>query len=127
VQQTQQNYNLMCGLVLTGWVVMAATGTVHAGIAVRNAPELLLHDGARGDCDPGLAGPDYVPGVDVNGNPVRPADLARREIPVPDTVLVPLAKRGRHGRSGEGPVVALDGRSLDPILNPLPACPAKAR
>lgn len=106
---------------------MAVASTAHAEIAARNAPEPLLHDGGRGNCDPGLAGPDYVPGVDVNGNPVRPADLARRENPVPDSVLVPLAKRGRHGRSGEGPVVALDGRSLDPILNPLPACPVKAR
>ncbi|MES2254790.1 MAG: hypothetical protein V4559_07080 [Pseudomonadota bacterium] len=127
MQQTQQNYNLVCGLVLAGWAVAAVAGAAHAGIAVRNAPEPLLHDGVRGDCDPVLAGPDYVPGVDVNGNPVRPADLARATNPVPDQILVPLAKRGRHGRSGEGPVVAIDGRSLDPILNPLPACPVKGR
>ena len=76
---------------------------------------------------PALAGPDYVPGVDVAGNPVTPSDLARSKNPVPDQVFVPLAKKERHGRSGEGPVAVLDGRALDPILNPPPACPVKTR
>lgn len=108
-------------------ILMAATVTAQGGIAVRNAPEPLLQDGARGACDPGLAGPDYIPGVDVGGNPVAPADLAQGKNPVPDEILVPLAKGGRHGRSADSPVVALDGRALDPILNPAPACPAKTR
>ncbi|MEP6831653.1 MAG: hypothetical protein ABI963_15025 [Rhizomicrobium sp.] len=127
MQQAQQNYNLVRTLALAGWAVVTMVGVAHAGIAVRGTPEPLLHDGAKGACDPGRAGPDYVPGVDVNGNPVVPADLVGRKNSVPDTVLVPLAKRGRHGRSEDGPVVALDGRTLDPILNPPPACPAKAR
>jgi len=127
VQQAQQNYKPACGLALAGWVVLAMAGPAEAEIATRNAPEPLLHDGVQGPCDPRLAGPEYVPGADVNGNPVTPADLARGAIPVPDEVLVPLNKRGRHGRSAEGPMVAIDGRSLDPILNPPPACSVKGR
>lgn len=124
MQQAQQNYKIVHTLVLA---ILAIPVTAHAGIASRGTPEPLLHDGTQGPCDPGLAGPDYVPGVDVNGNPVPPADLAGRRNPVPDAVLVPLAKQGRHGRSGEAPVVAIDGRTLDPILNPPPGCPARPR
>ena len=119
MQQTQQNYKIAHALA---WVILAMPVAAHAGIASRGAPEPLLHDGAAGPCDPRLASPDYVPGVDVNGNPVPPADLAGRRNPVPDGVLVPLAKQGRHGRLGEAPVVAIDGRTLDPILNPPSGC-----
>jgi hypothetical protein len=124
VQQVQQNYNLARGLALPGLMVLVMAGAAEAGIATRKP---LLHDGMQGPCDPRLAGPEYAPGTDVNGNPVAPAGLARGAVPVPDEVLVPLNKRGRHGRSAEGPMVAIDGRSLDPILNPLPACPVKGR
>ena len=124
MQQAQQNYKI--ALVLA-WAVLVAPGAVHAGIAARGAPQPLLHDGASGPCDPGLAGPDYVPGADVSDNPVPPADLAGRRNPVPDGVLVPFAKHGRHGRAEEGPVVAIDGRALEPILNPPPGCPARRR
>jgi len=124
VQQAQQNYKIACTLA---WAILAAHGAAYAGIAVRNEPQPLLHDGTAGPCDPGLAGPDYVPGVDVNGNPVAPADLAGRRNPFPDGVLVPLAKRGRHGRPQEGPLVAVDGRALAPILNPPPGCPPARR
>ena len=124
MQQAQQNYKAACGLILA---ILVAAGQAHAQIAARGAPEPLLHDGPAGPCDPGLAGPDYVPGVDVNGNPVPPADLAGRRNPVPDGVLVPLTKRGRHGRADQGPVVALDGRALEPILNPPPGCPPARR
>ncbi len=125
MQQAQQSYNFVPGLALM--LLLVGAGTAQAGIAVRDAPEPLLQDGTSGACDPGLAGPDYVPGVDVTGNPVVTADLARGKNPVPDEIFVPLARKGHHGRSGEGPVAALDGRGLESILNPAPACPAKAR
>ena len=124
VQQTQRNYKIAVGLILA---VLLAPSISLAGIAVRGAPQPLLHDGTSGPCDPGLMGPDYVPGVDVNGNPVRPADLAGRRNPVPDSVLMPLKKQDRHGQVEEGPVVALDGRALEPILNPPPGCPPARR
>jgi hypothetical protein len=119
VQQTQQNYKTLCALL---WALLVVSGAAQGGIKAHRAPEPLLHDGAAGPCDPRLAGPDYVPGVDVTGNPVAPADLDGRKNPVPDSVLVPLAKGSRTGRSGESPVVAIDGRMLDPILNPPPGC-----
>ncbi|MBS0280192.1 MAG: hypothetical protein JSR25_03455 [Proteobacteria bacterium] len=119
MQQSQQNYKFIYALVLA---TFTAPGLAWAGIAVHGTSDALLHDGARGPCDPHLASPDYVPGVDVNGNPVVPADLAGRRNPVPDGVLVPLAKQGRHGQQKDGPVVAIDGRALDPILNPPPGC-----
>jgi len=119
VQRSQQNYKIACALV---WTILVLPGVSQAGITARGAPEPLLQDGIAGPCDPGLAGPDYVSGVDMTGNPVAPADLAGRRNPVPDEVLVPLKKRGRHGRKEDGPVVAFDGRALEPILNPPPGC-----
>lgn len=124
MQQAQQNYKIACALV---GAMLILPGATRAGIAVRGAPEPLLHDGKQGPCDPRLAGPDYVSGVDVNGNPVAPADLAGRKNPVPDGVLVPLQKHGRPGQQGDGPVIAIDGRTLDPILNPPPGCPPARR
>ena len=119
MQQAQQNYKIACALA---WAILVLSGTSQAGIAARKAPQPLLHDGTAGPCDPHLVGPDYVPGADVNGNPVAPADLAGRKNPVPDEVLMPMAKHGRSGRQGDSPVVAIDGRTLEPILNPPPGC-----
>ena len=128
VQQTQQYYKMTWAFACAGLAVAIVTaGSAWAGITARGAPQPILGGSATGPCDPRLDGPDYVPGVDVNGNPVAPADLATARNPVPDGVLVPLKQRGRHARSGESPVVALDGRTLDPVLNPLPACPVKKR
>jgi hypothetical protein len=123
VQQAQQNYKKLLAAIVTGLVTVAAMGSsADAGIAVREAPEPLLHDDAKGPCDPQLQGPDFVPGVDVNGDPVRSADLARAASPVPAEILVPLRSRARSAHSGGTPVVALDGKALDPVLNPAPAC-----
>jgi hypothetical protein len=119
VQQAQQNYKIACALA---WAILVLPGTAQAGIAARKTPQPLLRDGVTGPCDPQRAEPDYVAGADVNGNPVAPADLAGRRNLVPNGVLVPLAKQGRPGRQGDSPVVAIDGRTLDPILNPPPGC-----
>jgi hypothetical protein len=121
VQQTQQNYKIKAIAALTVWIVLAGA-PAFAGIAVHDAPEPLLHDGIKGPCDPQASRPDFVSGVDVNGNPVAPADLARAKTPVPDEVLVPLRNQGHS--SGGNPVIALSGKTLDPILNPAPACPS---
>lgn len=124
MQQTQQNYKLVPAAVFVGVLTWMAVSSVHAGIAVHNAPAPLLHDdGAKGRCDPRLSGPAFVPGTDVDGKPVPPADLAGARIPVPAEILVPLRSGKRNARPGETPVIALDGKSLDPILNPAPACP----
>jgi len=72
-------------------------------------------------------GADYVPGVDAEGRPVARADIGAAPVPVPDTVYVPLRGSGRgRGAAGRGrgepPYAAIDGKRLDPLLNP-PACP----
>jgi hypothetical protein len=67
--------------------------------------------------------------VDVNGRPVAPADEQARPVPVPDEIAVPLhsgQRAGRRGRSaseqsGGQPYVSLDGRRLEPLLNPRPS------
>ncbi len=125
MQQTQQNYKIRAIVALAGLMVLVGS-SAFAGIAVRGAPEPLLHDGVKGPCDPQTSRPDFVSGVDVNGNPVAPADLARAKTPVPDEILVPLRNQGRGHSSGGNPVMAMNGKTLDPILNSAPACPSGA-
>jgi hypothetical protein len=129
VQQTQQNYKKTAATAFVGLLAWMAISPVHAGIAVRDAPDLLLHDGgAKTRCDPRLSEPGFVPGTDVDGRPVPPADLAGARTPIPAEILVPLRNgKQRNARPGETPVIALDGKALEPILNPAPACPPGPR
>ena len=108
-------------------VAMAAATSSFAAITRSHVPDPLLDGAARGPCDPRLDGPDYVPDVDVTGNPVIQADVPAARRPVPAEVLVPLGQRGHGSRSGQGPIASLDGKTLDPLLNPRPACPPRAR
>ena len=126
VQQAQQYCRFLAITILIVLLALTAAGTAtSAGIAGRGPSDLLRE--TRGPCDPRLDRPEYVGGADAAGNPVAPADLASARQPVPDEILVPLASRGHAGRPGEGPMVGLDGKALEPILNPSPACPPKAR
>jgi hypothetical protein len=99
-------------------------------------PDPLLDSGPTAPC---AAGVDFAGGVDANGRPVAPADVAAGRVPLPDTVAIPLggnraqAARGNSG-SGRRPGpfgsdnasnrdsiwVGLDGRKLEPLLNPPP-------
>ncbi len=127
MQQAQQNYrNAATGLLLPLIILVGITTAPSAQIADRNAPDPLLRE-TRGPCDPALNRPDYRPGVDVTGNPVTPADLPTAKTPVPDGILIPLGRNGSPALGGGGPIASLDGKALDPILNPRPACPSKAR
>ncbi len=125
MQQAQQYCRLLAMTILI--VLLALTiGTARsAGITGRGASDPLRE--VKGPCDSRLDQPDYIGGTDVSGNPVAPADLAVAGQPVPDEILMPLGQRARAGRSGEGPIVGLDGKALEPILNPSPACPPKGR
>ena len=101
----------------------AAAGTM------AKQPDPLLDGGPTSPC---MAGPDYEAGVDVNGHPVVRADEQASRVPVPDEIAVPLHSgqaqargRGRPNAAspaqvGNSPYVALDGRRLDPLLNPKP-------
>jgi hypothetical protein len=77
--------------------------------------------------DPCLDRPDYVPGVDAAGQPVARADIGAEHTSIPDQVLVPLPTQGGRGRAGQassnGPYAVIDGKRLEPLLNPAP-CPA---
>ena len=99
-------------------------------------PDPLLDSGPTVAC---AAGVDYAPGIDVNGQPVVPADVAARRVPIPDSIAIPLTRQrvqaaGPTKNSGRGQAagtpdnasnrdstyVALDGRKLEPLLNPPP-------
>lgn len=88
----------------------------------------ILDDGGPSPCQ---AGADYAAGQDVAGAAVAPADMTGAGAPVPDEVAVPLNQRAQGRRPGpdggssrtvgqDSPYVSLDGKKLDPLLNPAP-------
>ena len=74
----------------------------------------LLDGGPTTAC---AAGTDYSGGADVKGTPVVTADVAAQKVPVPGQVLVPL--KG-NGNGKDSAYAALDGKKLDPLINPPP-------
>jgi hypothetical protein len=122
MQQTQHYFKVVLLAVL-----LAAPGW--AGTIARPTPRDPLLDG--GDTTACAAGVDYAAGADATGKAVVPADVGAQAVPVPDSIAVPLnsgqgrqqAGRGRSNPStlgSEGAYVTLDGRKLDPLLNPKP-------
>jgi hypothetical protein len=78
----------------------------------------LLDGGTTTPC---AASVDYSGGADVNGNPVVPADVGSPHVPVPGTVMVPLPGNAQgKGAGRNGAYVGLDGKKLDPLVNPKP-------
>lgn len=58
--------------------LLAAMASFGFGKIARPTPyDPVLTGAPPGPCDPDLAGADVVDGVDVQGNPVAPADLPR--------------------------------------------------
>ena len=106
-------------------LLLAALPAVAGTMAKTSKPDPLLDGGPTTPC---AAGVDYAGGTDVNGKPVVPADVASRPVPVPDGIMVPVGGTGqtRGGRgnanpaTGNGAFVGLDGKKLDPLLNPKP-------
>jgi hypothetical protein len=82
-------------------------------------------------CAAALDGPDYVPGLDANGQAVPRADIGAERVPIPGDLLVPLPNRrafppgrGGRGRGGEEPTyLTLDGRRVERLVNPEQGCP----
>jgi hypothetical protein len=53
-------------------------------------------------CDPNLAGPDYVGGVDVEGHRITPADIGGGPgVDLSHISATPILAPGRHGRHME--------------------------
>jgi hypothetical protein len=104
-------------------LLLLATAPAHAGtMAKPHQPDPLLDGGPTSAC---AASPDYAAGTDVNGHPVPPADLGDTHVPVPDSIAVPLARGGSGGRlrpapTGDSAYIVLDGKRLDPLVNPKP-------
>jgi hypothetical protein len=119
------------------WPVLAGS------IVQPSKPDPLLDAGPPAPC---AAGVDYAAGIDANGNSLAPADVAAGPVPLPDTIAIPIARNGvrtgqtsdqgrgrrQQGNPTNNPIspdnasnrdsayVALDGRKLEPLLNPPP-------
>lgn len=108
---------VLIGLAAAGLFLTPA----RAGRMVHDSrPDPLLNGG---DSTPCTQSPEYLAGQDATGKAVVPADVGAGPVPVPEAVMVPVP--GRHRAAGPGgvpgaPYVALDGRKLDPLLNPPP-------
>jgi hypothetical protein len=106
-------------------LIFAGKPAFSAGIAEAGKPDPILGDpiqygAAKGACDPALAGADVTPGVDVDGHAVAGADLPAPPVHVDGQIAVPL--KPARGRGGNSSYVTVDGKKLDPLLNPQPAC-----
>ena len=120
MQQTQFYFVRWVPLLL----LMLVAGPVCAATMAKPAkPDPLLDGGPTAPC---AAETDYAAGSDVNGHPVPPADIGAPKVPMPDAISVPLhaGRQGHHGGrpqvQGEVPYVTLDGRRLEPMINPRP-------
>ncbi len=120
MRRAQENYHIaaLAALVLVA-LIFAGKTAFSAGMADRGKPDPILNPQADGPCDPVLASPDLTPGTDVDGHQVASADLAAQPA-FNGQVLVPL--KPRPGYAGNSAYVVVDGRKLDPLLNPQPAC-----
>ena len=122
-------------LLLAASAAWAGAGS--GSITQPSKPDPLL-DG--GPTDPCAARVDYADGVDANGKAVVPADVEARPVPLPDSIAVPIGNnrarnQGRNpGRNnartanpvtlgGDSTYIAIDGRKLEPLVNPPPCAP----
>ena len=117
MQHTQGNYrSAALGALLVVMLLFAGKSAFSAGIANRGKPDPILTGTADGPCDPRLAQPDLIPGTDVEGHRVAPADIPNGPIPFQGQLPVPL-------KQGHAPAyVAVDGKTPDSLLNPNSAC-----
>ena len=121
MHNTKDNYHLvLIGTLLLVGAVLHAKPAFPAGIADRNRPDPILDPPVDGPCDPALDQPDFTPQTDVEGHQVASADLEHGPVPLQGQIMVPL--RPVPGRGGNSAYVAVDGKKLDPLLNPKPPC-----
>jgi hypothetical protein len=116
VQYKQLNYRALVWIGLFVIALGLVTRTAFSqGITDRNKPDPILDGTVDGPCDPALNEPELRPGTDVEGNKVAPADLEAGPVPVPGQMMIPL-------KGNSGGYVMADGKKLDTLLNPKPAC-----
>jgi hypothetical protein len=126
MQQTQFNFVQVGTLLL----LLAAAPAWAATMAGPAKPDPLLDGGPTAPC---AQQAEYAAGSDANGHLVPPADIGAGPVPMPDTIAVPLhagrqpQRRGRQAGpavAGDSTYVSLDGRRLEPLVNP-PPCLAR--
>jgi hypothetical protein len=84
-------------LVSLALVALSAAGT-QPGATIDSA----VISGKTGTCDPNLAGPNYVGGVDVSGRRITPADIGGAPgVDLSHISATPILAPGRHGRHME--------------------------
>lgn len=117
--QHAQFYFIRLGTVL---LLLAGLPAHAATMAHPSKPDPLLDGGPTYPC---AESPDYAGGTDVHGRPVAAADEGAQPVPLPDAIAVPLhAQAARHGSrrpspvTGDSPYVSIDGKRLDPLINP---------
>jgi hypothetical protein len=128
--------------VLVKFHIAVVVSVLSAGIAAVSAQPAVSDPVLQGPAPPfacaeALDGPDYVPGLDANGQAVPRADIGAGRVPVPGELLLPLPNRpafgrgarGGRGRSGgdEPAYLVLDGQRVERLVNPGPACPPGQR
>ena len=144
MQHKQFNFVRMGTKIAVLIFALVMPGPVLAGpITQPSKPDLLLDP-----TNPCAAGVDYADGVDANGQAVVPADVAARRVPLPDSLAVPLGharapnqgpgqRRNQAGNlvrqgpapsnpvtlGGDSTYIVLDGRKLEPLVNPAPCAP----
>jgi hypothetical protein len=133
-----KQFNFVCQGICRGTKIAAVALPLlvvlpaFAGSIVQpSRPDPLLDSGPTPPC---AAGADFAPAIDANGHPVVPADVAGGRVPLPDTVAIPIGRgspgparsfgQGRrapdNASNRDSTWVALDGRKLEPLLNPPP-------
>ncbi len=85
-------------------------------------PDPLLDGGPTDSC---MARSEYAAGRDADGHAVTPPDVGAGRVPVPDSIAIPLASSSPFGARlrpapGDSAYVSLNGKALDPLLNPKP-------
>jgi hypothetical protein len=106
--------------LLAAALLLAAIPALAATMAHSAKPDPLLEGGPS---DPCMAQSEYVPGRDAEGHPVTQPDVGAGRVPVPDSIAIPLARKSPSGARpamGDSAYVSLDGRKLEPLLNPAP-------
>jgi hypothetical protein len=126
-----KQFNVVWRKSLAGSILLvcASAPVLAATMAQPSKPDPLLDSGPTSAC---AAAADYAAGTDANGQAVVPADVAAGRVPLPDSVAIPLtrgpmARGGRHQHpanpqtlGGDSTYVSLDGKKLEPLLNPPP-------
>ena len=137
MQHKQFNFVRTATKVAFAALLVFAGHPLSAGTIVRpSGPDPLLDSGPTAPC---AADPEYAAGTDTNGNSVIPADVAARPVPIPDQIAIPLGgrtapapQRGRQPANPEtlgsaGTYITLDGKKLEPLLNPPPCAASTPR